>query len=83
MAGTPWAGSYIFFHGLLCTGSRVNTSVFLKRKNEYVRSTKGSLSITSLWGGKKEENPDEAAKKVHHLLSLSSHLLFCRLDVEN
>lgn len=40
-------------------GSRV-TSVFLKRRNALVCR---SLTVTSLWGQKKEENPDDAAKK--------------------
>ena len=44
-------------------GSRV-TNVFLKRRNATLGCAQRSLSITSLWGGKKEENPDEAAKKV-------------------
>jgi len=43
-------------------GSRV-TNVFLKRRNAHLGCAQRSLSITSLWGGKKEENPDEAAKK--------------------
>ncbi|XP_024401425.1 nucleoid-associated protein At4g30620, chloroplastic isoform X1 [Physcomitrium patens] len=38
-------------------------NVFLKRRNEPTCSTQRSLSVTSLWGGKKEENSDEAAKK--------------------
>ncbi|KAG0562404.1 hypothetical protein M758_9G147900 [Ceratodon purpureus] len=43
-------------------GSRV-TSVFLKRRNAPLGCAQRSLSITSLWGGKKEENSDDAAKK--------------------
>lgn len=46
------------------TGSRV-TSAFLKRRNEPLCCAQRSLSITSLWGQKKEENPDDAAKKVN------------------
>lgn len=46
-----------------CADSRI-ANVFLKRRNEPTCSTQRSLSVTSLWGGKKEENSDEAAKKV-------------------
>jgi len=46
------------------TGSRV-TSAFLKRRAAPLYCAQRSLSITSLWGQKKEENPDDAAKKVN------------------
>jgi len=43
-------------------GSRV-TSVFLKRRVAPLCCVQRSLSITSLWGQKKEDNPDDAGKK--------------------
>lgn len=45
------------------TGSRV-TSAFLKRRAAPLYCAQRSLSITSLWGQKKEDNPDDASKKV-------------------
>lgn len=45
------------------TGSKVS-NVFLNRRNAPLGCAHRSLSITSLWGGKKEENSDESAKKV-------------------
>jgi hypothetical protein len=44
-------------------GSRVTNYAFLKRRNASLCCAQRPLSITSLWGQKKEENPDDAAKK--------------------
>lgn len=59
----------VFEHGLndrmYCTGSRVTNYAFLKRRNASLCCAQRPLSITSLWGQKKEENPDDAAKKVN------------------
>ncbi|XP_024369029.1 nucleoid-associated protein At4g30620, chloroplastic [Physcomitrium patens] len=43
-------------------GYRVS-NVFLKRTHRSFCFNQRSLNVTSLWGGKKEENPDDAAKK--------------------
>ncbi|XP_024389452.1 nucleoid-associated protein At4g30620, chloroplastic [Physcomitrium patens] len=43
-------------------GSRV-TSVFVKKSNEQLSCAQRPLSITSLWGGNKDQNPADTNKK--------------------
>lgn len=41
------------------------TSVFVKKSNEQLSCAQRPLSITSLWGGNKDQNPADTNKKVN------------------